>query len=135
MAQRVKHLPAMQETRVWSLCGEDPLEKEMATHSSILAWKTPWMEKPGSLQSVGLQRVRNDCATSLSLSSHRSCTIYSSWLRIVCFGRNPNQGSVLFHSSKMKFSWIYTQMSKLKFNAKEIHGKEYPCSLGVSKNG
>ena len=50
MAQRVKHLPAMQETWVRSLCGEDPLEKEMATHSSILAWKTPWMKKPGRLQ-------------------------------------------------------------------------------------
>ena len=53
----VKHLPAMQETWVLSLVGENPLEKEMATHSSILAWKTPWMEKPGRLQSMGLQRV------------------------------------------------------------------------------
>ena len=53
-------LPAMQETRVRSLGQEDHLEKEMATHSSILAWKTAWMEEPGRLQSMGLQRVRHD---------------------------------------------------------------------------
>ena len=60
MTQRVKHLPAVQETQVQFLGQEDPLEKEMATHSSTLAWKIPWMEKPGRLQSMGLQRVRND---------------------------------------------------------------------------
>ena len=49
MAQRIKHLPAMQETWVRSLGQEDPLEKEMATHSSTLAWKIPWIEKPGRL--------------------------------------------------------------------------------------
>ena len=57
VAQRVKHLPAMQETWVRSLGREDPLEKEMATHSSILAWRIPWMEKPGGLQPMGLQTV------------------------------------------------------------------------------
>ena len=55
MAQTVKCLLAMRETWVRSLGGEDPLEKEMATHSSILAWKIPWTEKPGGLQSVGLR--------------------------------------------------------------------------------
>ena len=54
VAQMVKSLPAIQETCVWSLGWEDPLEKEMATHSSILAWKIPWMELPGRLQSVGV---------------------------------------------------------------------------------
>ena len=53
MAQMVKHLPTMRETRVQSLGWEDLLEKEMATHSSILAWKIPWMEQPGGLQSMG----------------------------------------------------------------------------------
>ena len=53
----VKHLPTMQETRVRSLGQEDPLEKEMATHSSILAWKIPWTEEPGWLLSMGSQRV------------------------------------------------------------------------------
>ena len=57
MAQRVKHLPAMQETWVGSLGLEDPLEKAMAPHSSTAAWKTPWMEEPGRLQSMGLQRI------------------------------------------------------------------------------
>ena len=57
VAQTVKRLPAMQETRVRSLGWENPLEKEMATHSSILAWKTPWTEEPGRLQSTGSQRV------------------------------------------------------------------------------
>ena len=57
MSQMVKNLPTMQETWIRSLGGEDPLEKEMATHSSILAWKIPWMEDPVRLQSMGLQRV------------------------------------------------------------------------------
>ena len=57
VAQRLKHLPAMWETQVRSLGREDPLEKEMATHSSILAWRIPWMEELGGLQSTGLQRV------------------------------------------------------------------------------
>ena len=56
----VKSLPEMRETQVQFLGQEDPLEKEMATHSSILAWKIPWMEKPGRLQSMGLQRVRHN---------------------------------------------------------------------------
>ena len=59
-AQTVKRLPAVREIQVQSLGREDPLEKEMATHSSILAWKIPWMEKPGRLQSRGSQRVRHD---------------------------------------------------------------------------
>ena len=60
MAQTVKNLPAMQEIRVRFLGQEDPLEKEMVTHSSILAWKISWTEEPGGLQSMGLQRVRQD---------------------------------------------------------------------------
>ena len=71
VAQLVKNLPAMQETWVWSLGGEDPLEKEMATHSSTLAWKTPGMEKPGGLQSMELQRV-----------GHRYCYVYITWGKI-----------------------------------------------------
>ena len=56
----VKNLPEMQETWVQSLGREDPLEKGMVTHSSILAWRTPWTEEPGGLQSMGSQRVRHD---------------------------------------------------------------------------
>ena len=55
--QMIKNLPAMQETWVQSLGGEDPLEKEMETHSGILAWESPWIEEPGGIQSMGLQRV------------------------------------------------------------------------------
>ena len=60
MVQMVKSLPAMQETQAQSLGQEDALEKEMATHSSILAWKIPWAEKHGGLQSMRSQRVRHD---------------------------------------------------------------------------
>ena len=60
IAQSVKNLPTMQETRLRSLGWEDQLEKEMATHSSIFAWKTSWTEEPGGLQSMGWQRVGHD---------------------------------------------------------------------------
>ena len=93
MAQRLKRLPAMRETWARSPSWEDPLEKEMATHSSILAWRIPWMEEPGGLQSMGLQRVGHDWATSLSLSlsnleecscqehqGHVLIYIYLSWI-------------------------------------------------------
>ena len=70
VAQMIKHLPAVQETWVQSLGWEDPLEKEMATHSSTLAWKIPWTEEPGRLQGRGSQRVGHDGATSLSLWVH-----------------------------------------------------------------
>ena len=60
VAQRLKHLPPMRETRARSLGQEDPLEKDMVTHSSILAWRIPWMEEPGRLWSTGLQRVGHD---------------------------------------------------------------------------
>ena len=68
MAQRLKGLPAMWETWVRSLGREDPLEKEMATLFSIVAWRIPWTQEPGGQQSTGLQRVRHDWETSLSLS-------------------------------------------------------------------
>ena len=60
VAQMVKSLPAVWETRFQSLGWEDPVEKEVATRSSILAWKIPWTKEPGRLQSMGLQRVRHD---------------------------------------------------------------------------
>ena len=67
MAQMVKNMPAMWETQVQSLGQEDPLEKGMATHSSILAWRIPWTEEPGGLQYMGLQRVGHDCAANTLL--------------------------------------------------------------------
>ena len=69
MAQTVKRLSAMQDTQVWSLGWEDPLKKEMTAHSSILAWKIPWIDEPGKLPSMGSQRVRDDWAISLHFTS------------------------------------------------------------------
>ena len=69
VAQRLKCLPGMRETRVRTLGREDPLEMETATPSSTLAWRIPWREEPGRLQSMGLQRVRRDFTFSLSVSS------------------------------------------------------------------
>ena len=60
VAQRLKRLPAMWETQVQSLGREDPLEKELATHSSILAWRIQWTEEPDGLESTGSQRIRHD---------------------------------------------------------------------------
>ena len=90
VAQMVKHLSTMRET--WSLGWEDPLEKEMATHSRTITWKIPWVEEPGGLQSIGSQRVRHDWATSiqfnLTLCFHKSnsiCTLFVFfWLITLC---------------------------------------------------
>ena len=82
VAQRLKHLPAMWETRVQSLGWEDPLEKEMATHSSTLAWRIPWTEEPGRLQSTGSQRV----GTQLSdLTFTFTFPLFSARMSIVIF--------------------------------------------------
>ena len=86
VAQRLKHLPAMRETWVQSLGREDPLEKEMATHSVIPAWKIPWMVEPGRLQSMGLQRVGHNWATSLSLSRSVLGVHWRDW----CWSWNSN---------------------------------------------
>ena len=72
VAQMVNTPPVVQETRVWSLGWKDPLEQDMTTHSSTLAWKIPWTEKPCRLQSTGSQRVGHDWVTSLSLSLEQS---------------------------------------------------------------
>ena len=71
-SQGVNNTFAMQETWIWSLGWEDPLEKEMAIHSSTIAWEIPWTEDPGRLQSMGSQRVRHDWATSL----YRMCMLF-----------------------------------------------------------
>ena len=75
VAQMVKNLPAMQETRVRSLGCEVPLEKGMTIHSSIAAWRIPWTEKPGRLQSVGSQRVRHDWVTNTHIDTYKIIVI------------------------------------------------------------
>ena len=75
----VKNPPAVQESWVQSLCQDDPLEEELATHSSILAWRIPWTEEPGRLQSMGSQRVRHDWATfTFGCSQGTRVTTFSS---------------------------------------------------------
>ena len=74
VAQRIKHLPTMWETWVQSLGWEDPLEKEMATHSSILAWSIPWTEKPGSLQPTGVAKSQTQLS---NFTHHKSVQSYA----------------------------------------------------------
>ena len=78
VAQRVKNLLAMQEIQVWSLSWKDTLEKEMATHSSILAWKIPWTKEPDSLQFIGLKTVGNNWTTITFTSFYHIFFIHSS---------------------------------------------------------
>ena len=80
MAQTVKNLPAIQELWVWSLGQEDPLEKGMATHSSILAWRIPWTEEPGGLQPVWLQRVEQDWATNTFTFFTETVVLIDTWV-------------------------------------------------------
>ena len=80
VAQRLKRLPAMWETLVRSLSREDPLEKAMATHSSTLAWRIPWTEEPGGLQSMGSQRVGHNWATWLHFWLHFFVVNVELWL-------------------------------------------------------
>ena len=103
VAQRVKHLPTMRETQVRSLGWEDLLEKEMATHSSTLAWRIPRTEDPGRLQSMGSQRVGHDWATSLPFHFQASRG-FSWWLRQerICLqyrrsGFDPWVGKILWN--------------------------------------
>ena len=103
MAQRLKPLPAMRETWVRSLGWEDPLEKEMETHSSTLAWRIPWTEEPGGLQSTGSQRVGLDWGTLLLLFFIINFTLFDSW-RIL---------SKLSHSGRLEV--IFLEFSKLDF--------------------
>ena len=92
MAQRLKHLPAIQETRVQSLGWEDALEKEMAAHSSIPAWRTPWTEEPGRLHSMGLQEsdtteqlstVRTDSSDKFNFLAKIYCLNCAKWYKFV----------------------------------------------------
>ena len=82
VAQLVKNLPAMQEAWVQSLGQEDPLEKEMATHSCTLAWRIPWTEEPVRLQSMGLQSDRHNCVTN-SFSKSFECIAFASKSTII----------------------------------------------------
>ena len=99
VAQTVKHLIAVQETRVRFLGQEDPLVKEMATHTSTLAWKTPWTEEPGRLQSMGLQRVGHNRATSLYFEAEECRKESLSFLPLESPDPSPLFGTLNFLST------------------------------------
>ena len=82
MAQRLKRLPPMQETGVQSLGREDPLEKEMATQSSILAWRIPWTEEPGGLQFTGSQRVGHDNRILFIIQRNKMLLLIFIWVNL-----------------------------------------------------
>ena len=83
MAQMVKNVPVMQETWVWSLSQEDPLEKGMVTHSSILTWRIPWTEEPGKLQSIGSQRVGYNWATNTHTLTEASVGLLTALISVL----------------------------------------------------
>ena len=110
VAKTVKSLSAMQETWVQSLGWEDPLEKEMANHSSILAWKIPWTEEPGRLQPMGLQRVRQDWETSLTtyLCRDKYIHIQATYTQESWVGKIPGRSERLPHCSILAWSILWT---------------------------
>ena len=115
VAQTVKHLPMMWETRVQIPGSGRSPEKEMATHSSILAWRIPWMEEPGGLQSMGSQRVGHDQATSLLLSrgfTERGLRVKSEehkgFLATSCCGDRSYPGPVEYENTEFCFLAIGT---------------------------
>ena len=150
VAQRVKHLPTMQETWVRCQGGEDPLEKEMTTHSSILAWRIPWTEEPGGLQSTGSQRVRQNCTASLSLSpswGHLCSFMCSNAIPKLCkpsvtskhFGNNVgfkflnNYWSFLKMGNKIDTSGILSYLAAFSFNCAQ-DGHKYCKPHSPSQN-
>ena len=101
VAQVIKHLPTMWETRVQSLGWEDPLEKEMATHSSTLAWKIPWTEECGGLQCMGSQRVRHDWTSEHPAESSVQYLRFTNrlWCTVVKFDRIFFFSAIFSHQS------------------------------------
>ena len=128
VAQRLKRLPARQETRVQSLGWEDPLEKEMATHSSILAWRIPWTEEPGRLQSTGSQRVRHNWATSLthSIMLYLICCTWCTWSAVT----SPN--APYFKVYDVPFISTWCQQGKKNANSQRNKWKAMPTSFKIS---
>ena len=122
----------MQETWVRSLGWEDPLEKEMAIHSSTIAWKIPWTQEPGRLQSMGSQRVRHDWATSLTYERQLEHEGHMSGLQGVCL---KSKAFMVHKLVKIKFLvhlWIFeSESNSVTFNSLWPHGLYSPWnSLG-----
>ena len=123
VAESVKNLPAVQETWVRSLGWEDPLEKEMATHSSIPAWKISWTEEPG-LQSMGLQRVRHDWATNTNTLKELISKIYLK----LCLTRPINLTPTIWNSYLINnhslVNWVSFRLAFHLFPSLNNLGKE-----------
>ena len=122
----IKNLPTMQETEVWSPGQEDPLEKEMATHSSIFAWRILWTEEPGMLQSLGSQRVRHNWVTnrmdlpkySLVVQGLGLCALTAEGAgSIPGLGRSPGEGN----GNPFQYSCLENSMDRGAWQA-TIHG-------------
>ena len=123
VAQMVKNLPAMQDTQVQSLGREDALEKGLATHSRILAWRIPWTEEPGGLQSMGLQRVRHDWGTnSTDVPVNENI---GTWLEVAMEHRKPWTWLVtwaycIFRISSVWQKYNISRICNLKFSNSHI---------------
>ena len=128
MTQKVKHLPAMWQTWIWFLGREDPLEKEMATYSSTLAWKIPWTEEPGRLQSMRSQRVGHDWVSSLC-----AAWLPHQFLVPICFVvigfqfLHPGFFFVLWPWWPCFFSYIL--LGKAKFGRKSLCSVNVTCTV------
>ena len=130
VAQKVKNLPAIQETWVWSLGWEDLLEKRMVIHSSILAWRIPWTEGPCGLQAMGSQRVRHNWETNtftftlrLDEGEHSArhsqgvppdCTLFPFHLLVLCFSVNLIPSAYVFCNPNLSLSIITPSLKKKK---------------------
>ena len=134
VAQRLKHLPGMLDTRVRSLGQEDPLEKEMATHSSTLAWRIPWRGEPGRLQSMGSQRAGHHWVNSLHFTSLK-VLIFRSFpggSEVKAFACNVgDQGSIL---GLGRFPWRRKWQLSTVFLPGESHGGRWATVHGVTKS-
>ena len=117
-----KNLPAVQETWVWSLGWEDPLEKEMATHSSILVWKISWTEELGGLQSMGSQRVRHDWVINTYLLYLLLCNEYV-WRASLVVQMVKNLPAVQ-ETQVRKIPWRREQLPTPVFLPGEFHGQK-----------
>ena len=106
-----KDLPVIQETRVQSQGGEDPLEKGTATHSSTLAWRMPWTEEPGGLQSMGLQRVGHEC-------TNNTFTFFHYWLKEPAHWKKPRRWERLkaegggWMASLTQWTWVWANSGR-----------------------
>ena len=124
----------MQETQVWSLGGEDPLEKEVATLSSILAWRIPWTEEPNGLQSMGLQRFRHDWAAKQQRWSHNNLKFTKERLILRCSNTNKSIPTFLILHKRLK-NKAYTKFKKANTKLKKAYTKIRLClrMCGIQK--